>query len=159
MNGHQKTNRLGGLLTVLVILLAIPTMLFVSGLDFCELLFYDMKAASVEGPAPDATYVVRRDWANDNNLRKYFAAAEQWIRKDKSIEDEIGSVVGVAPIGGPNKYCAGFGECWAAMNLEVIGDKGEGVVGVTVSFDGRTGKPQFETSKKPRYFKLFDNQN
>ena len=126
---------------------------------FCELLIYDMKAASVEGPAPDATYALRRDWANNNNLKKYFTAAEQWIHEDKAIEDEIGSVVGVAPIGEPNRYCEGFGECWATMNLEVIGDKGEGVVGVTVSFDGRTGDPQFDTLKKPRRFKLFDTQN
>ncbi|MDB2687751.1 hypothetical protein N9Y42_11130 [Mariniblastus sp.] len=134
-------------------------MLFASGLVFCEFLRHDMKAASVEGPAPNATHALRRDWANSNNLKKYFTAAEQWIREDKSIEDKIGSVVGVAPTGGPNEYCEGFGECWATMNLEVIGDKGEGVVGVTVSFDGRTGDPQFDTSKKPRHFKLFDNQN
>ena len=44
---------------------------------------------------------------------------------------------GVAPIGGPNSYSEGFGECWADMNLQVIGKRGEGILRLEdVGYDG-----------------------
>ena len=87
----------------------------------------EMKAASVDGSAPDASYEVRRSWG-ERNLHHHFVRVDQWIRASKEINDAIGNVIGVAPIGSPNSYHEGFGETWARMNLQVIGERGEGVL-------------------------------
>ena len=137
---------------VLGILLA-AVFFMVFGAVFVWFALSELDAANVDGPAPDGGYEVRRAWG-EQNLREYFGAAEDWIRENQNIESDIGIVTGVAPIGGPNKYCNGFGECWATMNLQVIGEKGEGILSLSeVSFDGRTNSPYVEVSKTPWHYK------
>ena len=87
----------------------------------------EMGAASVAGPAPDANYDIRRSWG-EKNLHHHFARIDEWIRHSKEIEADVGKVIGVAPIGSPNSYDEGVGESWARMNLQVIGENGEGIL-------------------------------
>ena len=92
-------------------------------------------SGSVEGPAPDGVYAVRRNWGQKN--LGYFDEVDKWIRSSQQIAKDIGTVRGVAPIGGPNSYSEGFGECWADMNLQVIGKRGEGILRLEdVGYDG-----------------------
>ncbi len=86
-----------------------------------------MKGTSVEGPAPNERYSIRRSWGKEN-LRHHFVSVEKWIHESGEIENDIGKVIGVAPIGSPNSYFEGFSESWARMNLQIIGEKGEGVL-------------------------------
>jgi hypothetical protein len=118
----------------------------------------ESKAASVGGPAPKGEFAVRRAWG-EKHLGKYLVAAESWIRKNKDIESDIGRIVGVAPVDGPNRYCDGFGECWATMNLQIIGENGEGVLELSeVSFDGRTNRPYVEVAKTPWEYRLYEQE-
>ena len=91
---------------------------------------FEMEASGVVGPVPKADYQVRRSWG-EKNLHHHFARVDQWIRQSKQIEADVGKVLGVAPIGSPNTYHAGFGESWAQMNLQVIGESGEGILSLS----------------------------
>jgi len=94
-------------------------MLALSGID----------AATVVGPAPNDVFVVRREWGQEN--LPYFDETERWIRGSQQIAADIGKVTGVAPIGSPNKYGESFGEASSDMNLQVVGERGEGTLLLT----------------------------
>ena len=113
-------------LAPLFFVMVVP-MLFV----FCCLL--SVGSGSVDGPAPDQGFFARRAWGQHN--LHFFDEAEAWIQSSETIANDIGPVTGVAPIGGPNEFIEGFGECWSNMTLEVIGERGNGVIkfkGVTI---------------------------
>ena len=80
-----------------------------------------------QGPAPNGSFELRREWG-EKNFAEHLAAAEKWIREDRNIKAHIGEVVRVAPIGGPNKYCEAFPYYYWKLNLQVIGKRGEGVM-------------------------------
>ena len=94
-------------------------MLLLSGID----------SATVYGPAPNDVFAVRRDWGQKN--LPYFNETEKWIRGSRQIANDIGKVTGVAPIGSPNKYGESFGEASSDMNLQVVGERGEGTLLLT----------------------------
>ncbi|MDB2686114.1 hypothetical protein N9Y42_02785 [Mariniblastus sp.] len=83
--------------------------------------------AQEAGPAPAGSVAERREWGQ-NRLGGFFDRAEKWVRRSKQINDDIGHVTSVAPIGTPNSYGESFGEAWASLNLQVIGVDGEGVL-------------------------------
>jgi len=81
-----------------------------------------------DGYAPDTTYSERRAWGQ-REMRQYFDHADQWVRKSELIAGDIGKVNGVAPIGWPNKVVTFFTDGPSVtMNLQVIGERGEGVL-------------------------------
>ena len=85
------------------------------------------KPRGPQGPAPIGSFELRREWG-EKNFKEHLAAAEKWIREDGNIKSNIGEVVRVAPIGGPNKYCEAFPYYHWKLNLQVVGEKGEGVM-------------------------------
>ena len=87
----------------------------------------EMGAASVAGPHPMRTMTFEGHGAK-KSLHHHFARIDEWIRHSKEIEADVGKVIGVAPIGSPNSYDEGVGESWARMNLQVIGENGEGIL-------------------------------
>ena len=113
-----------GWVICLVVLFCLPLAAFFGYFVLC-LASIDRQAT--DGPAPNANYEVRRQWGEEK-LQHHFEAAEKWIHNSSQIANDVGAVTGVAPIGSPNSFGASFGESWAAMNLQVIGDQGEGVL-------------------------------
>ena len=93
---------------------------------FC-LTFLVLPSGDVEGPAPNESFQLRRNWGK-RNFGVLFTGAEKWVRENAKISESIGTVLDVAPIDGPNKYCEGFGGASAAMNLQVVGENGEGIL-------------------------------
>ena len=87
----------------------------------------EIDASNADGPAPDGGYAVRRAWGEEN-LKHHFTAVDKWVRNSSEIAQDIGPVKGVAPIGEPNSFGASFGESNASMNLQVIGEHGEGIL-------------------------------
>ena len=80
------------------------------------------------GYAPDTQYAARRAWGQ-KEMRQYFEHIDQWVRRSKLITSDIGKVTGVAPIGWPNKVVTFFTDGPSVtMNLQVIGERGEGVL-------------------------------
>jgi len=110
-----------------VMLLALILAPFVLSILFVFLMLFSIESQNTDGPAPNANFATRRQWGEEK-LKHHFRAAEKWLRTSTQIAKDIGSINGVAPIGSPNSFGAGFGESWAEMNLEVIGDRGEGVL-------------------------------
>ena len=115
---------------------------------FIILLFWlislEMEGSSVKGPAPEGDYNTRRDWG-EQNLKAYFASAENWIKRSPKIANDVGTVYGVAPIRGPNKHGASFGESWTTLNLQVIGPRGEGILRVEeYDWGGRSGQADWQ---------------
>jgi len=108
----------------LLLILFVPYALF--GL-FLLLCISSVGSENTDGPAPEASYAIRRQWGEEK-LQHHFKAAEKWIYKSSQIAKDVGRVNRVAPIGSPNSFSASFGESEADMNLQVIGDKGEGVL-------------------------------
>lgn len=123
---------------------------------FLMLCLSSLDGKSTDGPAPDASFSVRRQWGEEK-LKHHFEAADKWARSSTQLAQDIGSVTGVAPIGAPNSFGSSFGESWSAMNLQVIGDKGAGVLYLpnfcaddprhTFGFD--TGSWIFEGRRQP----------
>ena len=93
---------------------------------FLMLLLSGIDSATVIGPAPNDVFAVRREWGQEK--LPYFDETEKWIRGSKQIADDIGKVTGVAPIGSPNTYGESFGEATSDMNLQVVGERGEGTL-------------------------------
>ena len=125
----------GTLRCILVLVLIILAGIIVLPTLFFMLLLSSVGSGSVEGPAPDDVYAVRRAWGQES--LGYFGEVDKWIRSSEKIASDIGTVKGVAPIGAPNSYSEGFGECWADMNLQVIGERGEGILRLEdVGYDG-----------------------
>ena len=79
--------------------------------------------------APDADFETRRAWG-EQEMFDHFELAEKWVRQSSLIAEDVGTVTGVAPIGSPNRfYAGGFTDgAHCAMNLQVIGEKGEGLL-------------------------------
>ena len=79
--------------------------------------------------APDADFATRRAWGQ-KEMFNYFTLTEKWVRASSLIAEDVGAVTGVAPIGFPNRfYAGGFTDgSHCAMNLQVIGEKGEGLL-------------------------------
>ena len=79
--------------------------------------------------APDADFETRRAWGK-KEMFDYFELAEKWVRESSLIAEDVGKVTGVAPIGSPNRfYAGGFTDgAYCVMNLQVIGEKGEGLL-------------------------------
>lgn len=79
--------------------------------------------------APNGDFETRRAWG-EKEMFEYFELADKWVRKSSLIAEDVGAVTGVAPIGSPNRfYAGGFSDgSFCAMNLQVIGLKGEGVL-------------------------------
>ena len=146
-------NTLWTTFAALVVLMLVPFVLFML---FWMLCLFSVGSRQVDGPAPNASYSVRREWGEEK-LQHHFKAAEKWIYQSSQIAKDVGKVNGVAPIGSPNRFGAGFGESWAALNLQVLGDKGEGILCLPdfcaddhrniYGFD--TGSWTFENSKRP----------
>ena len=93
---------------------------------FLMLVLGSYDSATVIGPAPNDVFAVRREWGQEK--LPYFDETEKWIRGSKQIADDIGKVTGVAPIGSPNNYGESFGEASSDMNLQVVGERGEGTL-------------------------------
>ena len=81
------------------------------------------------GVAPEGSVEQRRAWAK-KEMFDYFKLTEQWVRKSSLIQNDIGPIIDVAPIGSPNRFVAGgFTDgSHCRMNLQVIGKKGEGIL-------------------------------
>lgn len=120
---RRRVVLLAGLIVPLVLAGAAIGMSFM----FFGCIAAELEESNVSGPAPNASYAMRRAWGEEN-LRHHFLRVDDWIRQSKQIADDIGTVTGVAPVGAPNSYGASFGESWARMNLQVIGEKGEGIL-------------------------------
>ena len=112
---------------LLLALTAIVIPFFALGGLFLMLCLFSGESRNTDGPAPDASYAVRRAWGEEK-LKHHFRAADNWVRNSSQIARDVGTVSGVAPTGSPNSFGSSFGESWAALNLQVIGDKGEGVL-------------------------------
>lgn len=111
---------------ILLLLILAGTLIGLPFLFFARL-NSDIEENNVDGPAPNASYAIRRAWG-ENKLQHHFVRVDEWVRQSNRIADDIGTVTGVAPIGSPNSFRAYFGESSARMNLQVIGEKGEGVL-------------------------------
>lgn len=83
--------------------------------------------------APDADFATRRAWGQ-KEMFDYFELTEKWVRESSLIAEDVGNVSGVAPIGSPNRfYAGGFTDgSYCTMNLQVIGENGEGLVTLPV---------------------------
>jgi len=83
--------------------------------------------------APDADFATRRKWGQ-KEMFEYFELTEKWVRNSSLIAKDVGNVTGVAPIGSPNRfYAGGFTDgSYCTMNLQVIGENGEGVLTLPV---------------------------
>ena len=142
------------MLRIVVGVVLVKTLLIAS---FFWLVQLEMDAENIEGPAPDGGYKVRRAWGEDN-LDVYFASADNWIKRSRKIENDIGKVYGVAPINSPNRHGCSFGESWTKLNLQVIGLEGEGVLTLTeYNWDGRSGKPSWQ--EEHWLYRQFKNPN
>ena len=152
-HGAALANILFATTGAVIVFVLVP---FVLCMLFWMLCLFSIDSDKTDGPAPNASYTVRREWGEEK-LRHHFRAAEKWIYQSSQIAKDVGKVTGVAPIGSPNSFGAGFGESWAALNLQVLGDKGEGVLCLpdfcaddhrnVYGFD--TGSWTFEKSKRP----------
>lgn len=82
------------------------------------------------GKAPDTTFEKRRRWAQKvTGYKRAFKEIEPWIEKSEMIRTDLGQVEDIAPIGSPNYYQSAFLDgAYAAMNLEVRGEKGTGIL-------------------------------
>ena len=81
-----------------------------------------------DGYAPDGDYNARRAWGQ-KEMRQYFEYVDRWVRKSELITGDIGRVTGVAPMGWPNKAVTFFTDGpIVSMNLQVVGELGEGTV-------------------------------
>ena len=113
-------------------------------ISFFYLLDLEMQASSVAGPAPEGEYNARRKWGEEN-LEAYLASAENWIKNNAKIENDVGKVHGVAPIRGPNKHGLSFGESWTTLNLQVIGRQGEGILRIEeFNWGGESGDADWQ---------------
>jgi len=81
------------------------------------------------GIAPEGSIKERRAWAK-KEMFEYFELTDKWVRESTMIQSDIGKVIDVAPIGSPNRFVAGgFTDgSHCRMNLQVIGERGEGVL-------------------------------
>lgn len=79
-----------------------------------------------KGPAPEGDFNMRRTWGIEN--LPHFERVDKWVRTVDRIIGDIGAIDGVAPIGEPNLSVGYHGEYWSEMNLQVIGERGEGTL-------------------------------
>ena len=122
----EKMSIVRVLLSVLLRVVMIFAAFYGVAFLFLMLVLSDIDSATVKGPAPNDVFAVRRAWGQEK--LPYFDETEKWIRGSKQIADDIGKVTGVAPIGSPNNYGESFGEASSDMNLQVVGERGEGTL-------------------------------
>lgn len=80
------------------------------------------------GVAPEKDFEARRAWG-ERIFGPYLDHIDGWVSESDVVRKDIGDVLTVAPIGGPNRYQGGFTDgAFAVMNLEVIGTRGKGVL-------------------------------
>ena len=142
-----------------MILLALTPVfaILLGALFFGVILFIaSFDSGEVAGPAPTGSFELRRKWGEEN-LADHFFAAEKWIRHNENIEADIGKVIRIAPIGGPNRYCESFSEGWASLNLQVVGEKGEGVFRISEVSVPIRGEAYIEPSRNPWRFQIYDS--
>ena len=92
--------------------------------------------------APVAEISVRQAWG-EKEFGSQWQYVKDFIESSELIAETIGEIQDVAPIGKPNEKFRSFAESWSAMNLEVIGSKGTGVLqleGFNVGWSQKTGE-------------------
>ncbi|MDB4766122.1 hypothetical protein OAG71_00395 [bacterium] len=130
--------------SILRIILGVLFVTFCLFASFFGLALYSLETGDVDGPAPKGSYEDRRSWGEDN-LGVFFASAEAFVKRNKTIKNDIGEIYGVAPILSPNKHGSSFGESCTKLNLQVIGSRGEGVLRLSeYNWGGRLGQPKWE---------------
>lgn len=78
--------------------------------------------------APDGSFEERREWGK-NVYGTYLEYVDKWAAAAPLITGSVGAVSGIAPTGKPNYYQSCFTDgCYAAMNLEVVGETGRGIL-------------------------------
>lgn len=106
---------------------AIGVTLFVLPLGFTVYQLSDATGLS-GGTAPEGSFATRRSWG-EQIYGPYLKYIDAWVEKSPAITRDTGKVLSIAPISSPNFYQGCFTDgCYAAMNLEIKGEKGSGVL-------------------------------
>jgi len=93
-----------------------------------SLMFSGLGDQNPGGHAPESGYATRRAWGQ-KMMPRYFSYVDKWVRKSELIAGDIGKVTKVAPIGWPNNYVTFFTDGPSVMmNLQVVGEHGEGIL-------------------------------
>ncbi len=80
------------------------------------------------GVAPATDFEARRAWG-ERVYGPYLKYIDEWVAKADVVREDVGEVLKIAPLDGPNRYQGGFTDgAYAVMNLEVIGTQGRGVL-------------------------------
>ena len=94
---------------------------------FFTLWYHAFKPRGVGG-APETSVEERIEWGK-SNLGRYYEVAERWARQSKFIQQQLGPIKTVAPIGEGNEMHTGFTDgSFGKLNLEVIGERGTGIL-------------------------------
>jgi hypothetical protein len=118
-------------LLIAMFILTSPAWIFLMMLEYS--FRYGPGRGDYPAVAPDADFQTRRAWGK-KEMFDYFKLVDQWVRKSSLIAEDVGKVTGVAPVGSPNRfYAGGFTDgAHCKMNLQVVGEKGEGVLTLPV---------------------------
>lgn len=104
---------------------AFLAVLFLPGILLILCLEAEVRGRS--GHAPQADFATRREWG-ERLYRPYLEYMDSWAALSPLIRSDVGDVQRIAPIGF-NRYQGGFTDgAYAAMNLEVIGTHGTGIL-------------------------------
>ena len=97
----------------------------------CSALFWSALSSELSirgGTAPKAAFADRQVWGKQT-FRVYFGMIDAWVARSPMIAADLGKVTGIAPAGGPNRFCPGFTDgTFAQMRLEVVGTNGTGTL-------------------------------
>ncbi len=81
------------------------------------------------GTAPEKDFAARRAWGESTFGSPFLECIDTWAATSEALREDLGDVLRIAPVGGPNRYHPGFTDPgYAEMNLEVIGTRGAGVL-------------------------------